>query len=97
MNRRFHPEFESDLISAAVYYEKQRQGLGAELIDEVESAIETIGAAPERWPVRVGGVRRFLVPRFPYVIRYRLATADATIQLSVLHGSRDPHTGRERE
>lgn len=46
MNRWFHPEFETDLIAAACFYEAQRPSLGAEFLDEAESAVETIMSAP---------------------------------------------------
>lgn len=62
MNRWFHPEFEHDLIAAARYYETQRPRLGGEFLDEAESAVETIMSAPLRWPARIGGVRRFILP-----------------------------------
>ena len=50
MNRRFHPEFENDLISAARFYERQRSGLGAEFVDEAEQAVATVMGAPRQWP-----------------------------------------------
>jgi toxin ParE1/3/4 len=97
MTRWFHPEFETDLIDAARYYQTQRPALGAEFLDETEQAVEEIMRAPERWPMRIGGIRRFLLPRFPYVIRYRLSANGQAVQfLSILHGSRHPHTGRSR-
>jgi hypothetical protein len=49
MNRWFHPEFETDLISAARYLNQQRYGLGAEFLDEAERAIEEIMSDPDRW------------------------------------------------
>jgi len=88
MNRWYHPEFEKDLTAAAIYYEQQRRELGAEFLDEAEQAIEVVHVGAQRWPVRVGGVRRCLVARFPYVVRHRLTPAGDTVQfLSVLHGS----------
>ncbi|MBI3884135.1 MAG: type II toxin-antitoxin system RelE/ParE family toxin [Opitutae bacterium] len=97
MHRWFHPGFETDLIEAARYYQKQRPALGAEFLDEAEKAVETVMLAPERWPARHGGVRRFLVERFPYVIRYRISSRGDTVQfLSILHGARHPESGRER-
>ena len=97
MNRWFHPEFETDLVDAARYYQTQRPALGAEFLDEAEKAVETVMHAPERWPARVGGIRWFLVERFPYVIRYRISTSGDTVQfLSILHGARHPDTGRKR-
>ena len=97
MTRWFHPEFETDLIDAARYYQGQRPALGAEFLDETEQAVEEIMLAPERWSVRIGGVRRFLLPRFPYVIRYRISIHGDTVQfLSILHGARYPDMGSER-
>ena len=97
MNRWFHPEFETDLIDSARYYQTQRPALGAEFLDEAEKVVETIMVAPERWPARAGGIRRFLVDRFPYVIRYRISTSSDAVQfLSILHGVRHPKTGDKR-
>ena len=39
MNRWFHPEFETDLISAARYYEAQRANLGLDFLDAAESTV----------------------------------------------------------
>lgn len=52
-------------------------------------------AAPYRWPERNGGIRRFQIDRFPYLIRYRI-TADVIQFLSILHGARHPDTGSGR-
>jgi len=95
MNRWFHPEFETDLISAARYLNDQRPNLGVEFLDVAERSIETIMTAPSRWPERQGGIRRFQVDRFPYLIRYRIA-ADTVQFLSILHAARHPATGQER-
>lgn len=97
MNRWFHPEFETDLIDAARYYQIQSPALGAEFLDEAEKAIEVVMSAPTRWPARVGSIRRFQVKRFPYLIRYRISNAGDTVQfLSLLHGSRHPEVGQSR-
>lgn len=97
MNRWFHPEFETDLIAAARHYQAERPALGAEFLNAAEQVVEEIVRSPERWPVRVGGVRRFLVERFPYIIRYRISAAGDTVQfLSILHGARHPDTGSKR-
>ncbi len=97
MNRWFHPEFESDLIDAARYYQTQRPALGAEFLAEAEKAVEVVMTAPERWPSRVGGIRRLQLERFPYLIRYRISQAGSTVQfLSLLHGARHPDTGQGR-
>ena len=97
MNRWYHPKFETDLIEAARYYQGQVPALGAEFLDEAEQSVEEVMRAPERWPLRVGGIRRFLLHRFPFVIRYRISPNGNTVQfLSILHGARHPDTGQER-
>lgn len=95
MNRWFHPEFETDLISSARHYEKQRVGLGGEFLTAAEVAVEAIMAAPLRWPERNGGIRRLPLERFPFLIRYRV-TADTVQFLSILHGARHPDAGAMR-
>ncbi|MEO6993441.1 MAG: type II toxin-antitoxin system RelE/ParE family toxin [Lacunisphaera sp.] len=79
MNRWFHPEFESDLIDAARYYQTQRPALGSEFLDEAEKAVEVIMGAPERWPSRISGIRRLQLERFSYLIRYRISQVGDTV------------------
>ena len=38
----FRPEAESDIEDAAVWYEKQREGLGYDFLEEVLATCETI-------------------------------------------------------
>ncbi len=95
MNRWFHPEFQTDLISAARYYEQERSGLGGEFLDTAEASVEAVMVAPLRWPERNGGIRCLQLDRFPHLIRYRV-TADTVQFLSILHGARHPDTGSTR-
>ena len=75
MTTRVRPHFEAELelIHAIEWYEHKRQGLGAELWDEVQRSITLITANPA-----VGGlirranvslpVRRIPLRRFPYFL-----------------------------
>lgn len=97
MKRWFHPAFEVELIETARYLEQQRRDLGRQFLDEVEGAIEQIMQAPEVWRLWHGDIRRFLLPRFRYAIRYRIRRDEASVEfLSVVHTARDPDTGLER-
>jgi len=50
-----------------------------------------IGRYPEIGPMRRRRVRRFALPRYPYLIFYRLdASADAIAILAIRHASRKP-------
>jgi len=97
MNRWFHPEFETDLIDAVHYYQAQRPALGADFLAEAEKAVEIVMTAPGCWPPRAGGIRRFQLGRFPFLIRYRISSPGNTVHfLSILHSARHPDTGSER-
>ena len=97
MKRWFHPAFEADLIEAARYLEQQRLGLGAAFLDEVESAIDLIMHSPARWRPWVGDIRRYLLSRFRYTVRYRIRQDEGLVEfLSVIHTARHPDTGLNR-
>lgn len=97
MKRWFHPAFEIDLIEAARHLERQRQDYGRHFLDEVEAAIERIAQGPTIWRPWRGDIRRFLLSRFSYTIRYRIRRDEALIEfLSVVHAARHPDTGIDR-
>jgi plasmid stabilization system protein ParE len=88
------PEAAAELRDAAAWYERRRQGLGDEFVDEVKATIEQIGADPMRFARYEGrplkkSVRRALVKRFPYVASFELEIDSIRI-LSVSHGNRRP-------
>ncbi len=71
------------------WYEKQREGLGLELKDEVDRVLTRIANAPLNFrPVR-GPVRRALLSRFPYAIHF-LPEEDGIVVLAVFHTRRNP-------
>ena len=49
MTIRFLSRAETELASAAQYYEQQVSGLGSDFLDEVEVAIGKIRDFPEAW------------------------------------------------
>ena len=53
MNHAFHPEAFEEYLAAASTYEAGQPGLGARFIQSVESAIEGIRQAPERWTIPI--------------------------------------------
>jgi len=91
----YHPEAEAELISAAEFYEGRLPGLGTQFLDAADRAIQSIHMAPERSAVVAAGVRRYLMPRFPFAIYYRLHPDDVRI-LAFKHHSRRPDYWRHR-
>lgn len=97
MNRWFHPAFEVELIAAARYLEQERGDFGRPFLDEAEAAVERIMQAPETWRPWRRDIRRFVLSRFRYTIRYRVRRDEGLVEfLSVIHTSRHPDVGLER-
>lgn len=80
---------ETDVADAAQFYDKQRSGLGAEFLDEVDATVVRVCTAPEAYGQYDSQVRIKLVHRFPYAVYYRIAP-DEIVILAVAHTSRLP-------
>jgi toxin ParE1/3/4 len=65
-------EASEELSVAAEWYEKERVGLGADLLAEAARGLKKVAENPTTWPLvpRSRIVRRFLLTRFPYVVYY---------------------------
>ena len=94
MKTIYAPEALSELREAIDWYDRQRDGLGAEFYDEILAAVEMISADPLRFAIYEGTsldepVRRALVKRFPYVVSFKIIGNEIRI-LSIFHGRRRP-------
>ena len=93
---RFLDPAERELLDAAVYYQRQSQGLGIDFLDKIEAASDDIAQDPERWPPIRQGVRRRLIHRFPYALLYRIDPTEVVI-LAVMHLHRRPDYWIDRQ
>ena len=84
-------EFEN----AAVRYDEQRLGLGEEFTIEIEQALARAAAAPERYPIVFGDIRRTVARRFPFSVYFRVRL-DSMVVLALFHGRRNPAIWRRR-
>ncbi len=92
----FHPEAKAELDYAAIYYEVEKPGLGAEFLAEVERTIAHVSAFPQSGvPYGRTSCRRFMVRRFPYVIVYEALPGMIGI-IAVAHGKQRPGYWRSR-
>jgi plasmid stabilization system protein ParE len=82
-------EAEVELWEAVAYYEQQSTGLGLDFGAELEASLEAICYAPERWPLRPDGTRRYLTPRFPYVVVYLYLQGRVWV-IAIAHCKRRP-------
>lgn len=90
-----HPAAEAELISAARFYETRVSGLGSDFLAEFDHCIAVILEAPERWRPVKDDLRRYLMPRFPYGLYYRIE-GDEVRLLVIKHHSQHPDYGMSR-
>jgi len=91
---RVEPEAKQELAAAAAWYEERREGLGLELVAEIDSVLAAISHSPGRFPLYPGvagelGVRRAAARRLPYSVAF--IELDTVVRvLAVAHEKRRP-------
>lgn len=78
----------ADVEQAFVWYEAQRDGLGANFRTELEAAIRRVVENPEVYAEGRHGTRRVLLRKFPYQVVYLLTTT-SVVFVGVMHGAQD--------
>jgi toxin ParE1/3/4 len=91
---RIEPEAKQELAAAAAWYEQRREGLGRELLAEVDAVLAAIARSPSRFPLYPGVAPELRVPRaaarrFPYSIAF-IELAIVVRVLAVAHEKRRP-------
>lgn len=86
--------------AAALWYDDQRAGLGAEFLATLDAAIERIHENPETGSLLETmpdepNVRRVLLRRFPFLIVYEISSDEVRI-VAVAHDRRRPNYWKER-
>lgn len=87
----FHPKAQQELVEAAAYYEEQLTNLGDEFLSVVEKAVDSLEDNPKSAFLSHPqlGMRRCVVPRFPFLIYYR--EGDDLIEVfAIAHQSKRP-------
>lgn len=95
MHLIYHPDAEAELIEATQFYERRLPTLGSQFLDATDIAIGVIQNAPDRWSIIEADVRRYLMPRFPYAIYYRILSDHIRV-LAFKHSSRHQDYWRYR-
>ena len=93
----FHPEARAEFLAAVAYYEDQVRGLGDQLTDEIEHAVQLIVDQPGLGVAlsEPSDFRRLPLRRFPYHLIYRSAPGTVLI-LAVAHQRRRPGYWKKR-
>lgn len=97
MKLQIHRDAGAELDAAVAWYEHEREGLGGELLEEVDRALAVIVASPTTWPFirRAEGLRRFVLSRFPYSILY-VESPECVRVFALAHQKRRPGYWRGR-
>ena len=78
-----------EIGEAREWYESQCSGLGSEFIAAIELQLRRLEQAPLLYAEVLPGIRRALLPRFPYGLFYALRD-DLVHVLAVLHDACNP-------
>ena len=89
MQIRFSEFAHNELLDACDWYEQQQVGLGMRFRTAVRDAVRQIANAPLLFPVELDEVRRYVMNRFPYTLRYVLR-GDEVWVMAVSHQHRRP-------
>lgn len=92
---RFHPEADTEMVDAAVWYESQQEDLGKRFLTSVQDALNRIELNPGLYPFVEGDVRRCLTKTFPFGVLFRIRP-DIIAVMAVMHLHRDPDYWKSR-
>jgi toxin ParE1/3/4 len=83
---------EADLQGIAAYLNARNPQAALRVEGELRAAFALLAAHPGAGPLRGGGVRRFALPRYPYLIFFRVDLKDEAISiLTIRHAARREH------
>lgn len=77
------------------WYETQRPGLGGVFRRAIDIGVAAVEHEPEAHAVVHRDMRRFLLPRFPYGLYYRVMEQNIVV-VACMHGKRHPRSWRSR-
>jgi len=78
-----------ELDDAVAWYNEQAAGLGQEFLDELDRVVRRAVTFPMSCPEIEPGVRRCLLPRFPYGLIYGV-DGETLVVVAVAHLHREP-------
>ena len=89
------PRAAEDAGEAALWYNKQRHGLGEDFLLAVEAELNSITRNPNQYAIMRGCYRRAVVQRFPFGIFYAVEN-DKVIVFAIWHYKRKPFAWRRK-
>jgi hypothetical protein len=85
------PEAEVDAFEAALWYERERPGLGREFLEAIRAVFQRIEERPRQFPAVFREIRRAILHRFPFGVFFTLDDEIPTVvAITHLRGIRVP-------
>lgn len=91
----FHPEAAEEVETARQWYAERSPPVAGAFLVELDLAVERVREAPHRWPRYGIGARRYILPRFPFSMIYRVQ-AELIEVVAVAHHRRKPGYWKSR-
>jgi plasmid stabilization system protein ParE len=95
MQVRFHPDAERELAEHEAWYRQRSEVAAQGFLLELDAAVRKVAEAPDRWPRQTRGERRYLLPRYPFALLYRVSEDEVFIT-AIAHQSRRPGYWKKR-
>lgn len=92
---KFHPEADSEMMEAAIFYEAQQQDLGKRFLSVVQESLNHIQINPSLYPVIHLDVRRCITKTFPFNVLFRIGKNQIVV-MAVMHQKRNPDYWKSR-
>jgi plasmid stabilization system protein ParE len=92
---RFHPAAAQEAESAYDWYAARDPNVADAFRDELQHAVEAVARNPLTWPRHAPRTRRYVFPRFPFSLIYRLRDDEPEV-IAVAHAKRRPGYWRSR-
>lgn len=81
--------------TARQWYAERSPAVAEAFVVELDLAVERVREAPHRWPRYGIGARRYILPRFPFSMIYRMQ-AELIEVVAVAHHRRKPGYWKSR-
>lgn len=95
MRAEFHPGAEADADNAQQWYAERSAIAARTFLTELIASVDRVLQSPESWPHYLAGTRRYVFPKFPFSLVYRVS-GDVLTVVAVAHHRRKPGYWAER-
>jgi plasmid stabilization system protein ParE len=92
---RFHPAAAREAEAAYDWYAERDPSVAHGFREELRHAVDAVADNPLTWPRHGSRARRYVFPRFPFSLIYRVRE-DGVEVIAVAHGRRRPGYWRSR-